>query len=491
MMDAPGVIFLRVPGVDGLAFGHLLRAIFTAREDQPLGMNFPTVPEGYVDAQSALMGHFPGDRAREYRRLLKDRRTLRVTVIGEPAAVQRRVYRHLIASQPELVGRRPEVFGSEDVFLATCRDEVTKGLARVLRTRRVRVADFDVVLVEERMEESLRTFVDVAMAWAHEVGAPRRIGLMLEAAREFEGSLVDAFGGGAMCQYEGPTPSVCQYEGPTPSGFSKRNAADVAFYERAPRGGRRNGFFALRGWKAASPSGTEPVFVFNHLPKSYGTSLRQFFGRVFGGVEDQTEFLGRAGLLDDAPVDSRRVMADTLICGHFAHGAFLLQRRYPEIWANAERFRLFTFVRDPLATAVSNFHHVRRHDPAAVAREPELYASLENYLGALENPIAQRLGCDSGSVDAVLGRYFFVGAAEHHLAGLGVLLGRMGGILEGAEPSATVERARSAVDWLAGQPLEHANAGGSGGDDGVSAGVREGFQRRNALDYEIYRRARG
>lgn len=478
-MEAPGVVFLRVPGVDALAFGHLLRAIFCWRDEATPAGESPAVPAGLVDSGAVLVGHFSGERARDYRRLLKDRRTLRVTVIGEPAAVQRRVYRHLIASQPDLAERRPKVFGSEVAFLASRQNEVTTGLARGLGKRRIGVEDFDVVLVEERMEESLRTFVNVAVDWAREVGAPRRVRLMLETAQKFDGSLVEAFWGVAGRADEA-----------VPEGFFDRNAGDVSFCERAPHGRRRTGLPTLLRWKPVAPHRGEPVFVFNHLPKSYGTSLRQFFGRVFGGVEDQTEFLGRPGLLDDAPVDAGRLTADTLLCGHFTHGGFLLQRRYPMIWADAERFRLFTFVREPLATAISNFRHVQRHDPGAVAREPELYASLESYLGALENPIAQRLGCDASSVDAVLGRYFFLGAAEDHVAGLGVLLERMRKILDGADESATVSRARAAVDWLAGQPLEHANAGGSA-DIGVSSEVREDFARRNALDYEIYRRAVG
>ncbi len=352
-------------------------------------------------------------------------------------------------------------------------DGMTRGLARALGKRRVRVADFDLVLVEERMEESLRRFVEVACERTTSV----RERILLRVARDFEGSLSEAFGGEVAAD-------EVSLRRPLRGG-------DEVFYERAVAAlsGRSRRRIGLRCWRqdGATP---EPVFVFNHLPKSYGTSLRQFFGRVFGGVEDPTEFLGGAGVVDDAPVDLRRLAADTLVCGHFTHGAFLLQRRYPEIWADAERFRLFTFVRDPLATAVSNFHHVRRHDAAAVAREPELYASLENYLGALENPIAMRLGCDAGSLNAVLGRYFFIGAAEHHGAGLGVLLERMGAILDEAASSATVERARAAVEWLAGQPLEHANAGVDG-DVGVSAEVREKFRRRNALDYDIYERALG
>ncbi len=485
-MDSPGVVFLRVPGVDGLAFGHMLRAIFCWREQTSVGIGIPGVPEGLVDSGTVLAGHFSEQPGQEYRRLLSDRRTMKVVVIADPAAVQRRVYRHLIGVQPELLEKRPKVFGSEEGFLASRRDEITRGLAGALGKRRVRVADFDAVLIEERMEESLRDFVGVAVAWADRVNAGRRVKRMLGAVLEFDGSLVEAFGGEGTGQ---PDAAI--------SGeFAKQNAVDVGFYreasERLVRGeiNRRAKRLTFRRWKPTSPAPGEPVFVFNHLPKSYGTSLRQFFGQVFGGIEDQTEFFGKPGLLDETPVDLRRLTADTLLCGHFTHGAFLLQRRYPEIWADSGRFRLFTFVRDPLATAISNFHHVRRHDSEAVSREPELYRSLESYLGALENPIAQRLGCDAGSIDAVLGRYFFVGAAEDHRTGLGVLLERMKTILQDAHPSATVARAIAAVEWLAGQKLEHSNAGGSG-EDGLSVEVREEFRRRNSLDHEIYRRALG
>ncbi|MGC1480701.1 MAG: hypothetical protein WA771_09365 [Chthoniobacterales bacterium] len=442
------------------------------------------MPEDLIGGQAALMGHFSGRRARDYRKLLTSPQSLRVTVVGEPVAVQRRVYRHLVSERPELLRARPNVFGSEGAFLAARSDEVTSALGRIVGKRRVRVEDFDVVLVDERPEESLRKFVGVAIDWARRNEAPLRIVRTLEAARDFEGSLAEAFGGG-----EKPPGSAL-----TPPPRAGMPGADRDFYAEAVRrlggsgepGVRRR--FALPSWKSAKAPAGEPVFVFNHLPKSYGTSLRHLFWQAFGGIEDHTEFLGLAGLLDDAPADLGRLSADTLVCGHFTHGALRLQERYPEIWADAERYRLFTFVRDPLATAVSNFQHVRRHDAAAVAREPGLYTSLEKYLAALENPIAKRLGCDGGSVDVVLARYFFIGAAEKHVEGLQILLKRMREILDGASESATVERARLAVDWLAGQPLEHANAGDAS-DAGLAAGAEEDFRSRNALDYEIYSRA--
>ncbi len=484
--ESAGTVFVRVPGVSALALGHLLRAVFCCREDLPgdLAAKDPvTVPEGLIDAGTALCGHFGGKRAESYRRLFRNRAAFRVTAIAEPLAVQCVVYRHLVAAQPGLMERRPGVFGSLDAFLNSRRDELTRELARVLGRRRVGVEDFDVVVVEERMEESLRAFALAAGHWA----SSERVKALLRAATRFGGSLVEEFGG--CPRADSPSPTVAE-------AFRRQNREDYALYDRAianlagPRAGRRaDRGLILRRWRVAAPD-RGPVFVFNHLPKSYGTSLRQFFGRVFGMAEDHTEFLGEAGVVDDLPFATERLTADSLLCGHFTHGAFLLPRRYPGVWADAERFQLFTFVRDPLATAVSNFHHVRRHDAAAVAREPGLYESVGSYLAALQNPIAKRLGCDAGSVDAVLGRYFFVGSAEDHVAGLPILLNRMRGVLDGAAPSASVARARAAIKWLAGQPLERTNARSASDGDEVPGAVAAEFQRVNALDYEIYRRAR-
>lgn len=438
------------------------------------------VPSGLIGAGSAISGHFDRDRAADYRELIRDPRTLLVTVIRDPIEVHRAVYRHVVRSEPETRERRPKVFATEESFLESRKDEVTRGLAQALGKRRVRVGSFRSVLVEERMEESMREFVTIALGWAKMVGAPSRIISMLGAAKKFDGALTDAFGGG----------QVCQREGRTPPGFAERNAGDVQFYRDAVRAleegqpRARKSFF--QRWKPALPIADEPVFVFNHLPKCFGTSLRVFFQGAFGSVEDHTEFLGRVGLLDDEPIDCERLAADTMLMGHFAHGALRLRVRYPEIWADRRRYRLFSFVREPLSAAVSSFYHVTDRTTGPVVPDPGLFSSLDTYLRRVNNPLAAGLGWSEGEdVKAVGERYFFVGRAEAVEREVPRLLAEMRSQLDGAVASPTTSRALAAISALEGRALPHANAS-SGRRIEIDPETEAIFRERNAVDYRLY-----
>ncbi len=489
-----GILWIQLPGVPSATLRHVLCATTAYRDDQPpeavsADAVVDPVPDELIDVQSTLAGFFPGGVQRRHRRLWRDPGVFRLTLISDPCDVQAAVYRHLVGTDPSLPERKPARFQTLEKFLTTRVEPLTSALAAALGSRKASFAMFDGVLVANDMDPSLRKLAG-ALAERVDSGADdageRRQAEIFRQLLAYSGSLTAAFGG--------PEAPAEEISSALRSEFARRNPRDTAFYQAARERlatGRllaRSRIFPLPVPPRRLVRPSDPVFVFNHLPKSYGTSLRGWLQGAFGMIEDHTLFLGVPDALAEFPASTGRLAADMILCGHFAHGDYLLPRRYPEVWKNPGRFAIFTFVRDPLETAISNYRHVVTRDPATAAAQPALYGSLGSYLAALENPIAKRLGCDADP--AAQDRYFFIGAVEAGDAALRGLLERMRTVLDGAIDSATVRRARMAIQFLAGRPLPHANpaTGPLPGMD-LTAADREDFRQRNTLDYEIHRKA--
>lgn len=469
------------------ALGRLLRAVFCYREDVPLLGNreaFATLalPESLLGDDAVLAGSFQGDYSlrKRYPELARHPKAFRIAAIEDPLIAQARVYRHLLETQPDLPARKPARFSTLGHFLRSRTNSISQALAEALGRRRVSVKDFDAVAGDD--PEGLAHLAARLSEWTTDRRAKRLLQALVEApekcAREFPAAPAEAI----------------QIDEGTLRIFRRQNRADYELFEasreRAHR--RRRQWPILRKIATSSTpaAADEPAFVFNHLPKSYGSSLRVLLAGGFSMVEDHTRFLDVEGVIRDTPVDTSRLTADTIFAGHLCHGDFLLQRRYPEIWANP-RFKIFTYLRNPLDTAISNFLHVTERYPEVVAADPELYASVDEYVRRMNNPIAERLGCTRENMDAVLGRYFFIGVAEKHHESLPRLLDAMERQLAQAPDSITVRRARAVLPQLRSRTLPHENPRRSGDSlrECLSAETLEIFQSRNALDLEIYRHA--
>lgn len=476
-----GILWIRTPGVPALPLVHMLRAVFCFREDMPAdsGRPLPAVPETSIGSGCALAGFFSGATAlsRRYPALARDSRVFRLTAVNDPAEIAAAVYRHLVAADPELPARRPRMFQSLDAFLDSRAEPLTAGFAAAFGRRSATISMFDAVVVGEAMENSLRS---LARLLRLRFDAGSREEFLLTRICEYQGSVERAFAGDEAAA---PLPEELRRR------YRARNPRDARFYDaarqRLDRAGRRR--FSLRRPRPVR-DGEDPVFVFNHLPKCYGTSLRVWLQTAFGSVEDHTEFLGAAQPVAGPPVGIRMLAADTVLCGHFCDGNYRLPVRYPEAWRAGSRFHFFTFLRDPLSMAISDYRHVTRTDPARVGAQPQMFASLEAFLLAQNNPLAFRLGCGESDWLDVIERHFFVGVAERLEVSLHGLLEGMRRILNRVYPRASTDRALAALDILARSPLPHANAG-SAPDVEMSEGTLRDFRERNALDYKIYQHA--
>jgi len=149
---------------------------------------------------------------------------------------------------------------------------------------------------------------------------------------------------------------------------------------------------------------SDQVYVFHHIPRSGGTSVTRVIRNWFwvvrdyrpGGERDQSFFENRK---DVSSLKNYKCLA-----GHFGVDGCYLCQRYPEMLTD-DRFRIFTFVRDPLETKISLYYYEKKHGL-------NVGVTLEEHLMGRPNYIANRLPCTKDNYRSVLDRYYFVGITE-------------------------------------------------------------------------------
>ena len=149
------------------------------------------------------------------------------------------------------------------------------------------------------------------------------------------------------------------------------------------------------------------VYVFHHLPKCGGTAslraFRQWFRIVYDYREDVSPQATTAFLKNKLDLSS--LDEHSLLAGHFEVQGAHLHQRYPEVLSE-ERFRLITFVRDPLEVGLSLYFYER------AMRDSYAYPGLAGRLASLDNYLASIFPCTAADYKAVIDRYFFVGLTE-------------------------------------------------------------------------------
>jgi hypothetical protein len=149
-----------------------------------------------------------------------------------------------------------------------------------------------------------------------------------------------------------------------------------------------------------------PRYLFHHLPKSGGTSLKSALGQWFTVVAD---YRAPRATETPPPLALDRLGPGDLLAGHFAADDMPLAARYPET-ADPTRWRRFTFLRDPLETALSDYFFTRRKrtqfDPSYSA--PTLGAYLADYPGLF----LRHFECTADTWPEVLQSYWFVGTLD-------------------------------------------------------------------------------
>lgn len=207
-----------------------------------------------------------------------------------------------------------------------------------------------------------------------------------------------------------------------------------------------------------------PVYFFHHLPKCGGTSVRRALDEWFYVNAD---YWNEHENKEAPPVDLKPLNRNNCVAGHFGHEDYFIRDRYPKVWRgfNAQkRYRIFTFIRDPLEMRCSLFRHQVK---LGRTWHPQLFASIMEY----NNYYARIMGLDESNWERGLARYFFIGPADNLQESFDVLATLIDKpMLELAAVNTTERNKASSKDAL-------------------SASEYDAFMEANQLDYAIYHRA--
>ena len=208
-----------------------------------------------------------------------------------------------------------------------------------------------------------------------------------------------------------------------------------------------------------------PVYVFHHIPKCGGTSVRAALDEWFAVNDDYTP----PSLVEpQPPITLKSLSRNNCIAGHFGHEGHYLDQRYPALFAGfraKHRYRVFSFLREPLQMRCSLYRHELKQ---GVAQAPDLASAIMTF----PNYYSRILHVTEDTWRERLNAYFFIGDVDDLQDSFNVLAKLIN------KPEVMLPSVNTTV----------ANR-----DDSLSALSQEqieAFKAANALDYEIYRWAR-
>lgn len=205
----------------------------------------------------------------------------------------------------------------------------------------------------------------------------------------------------------------------------------------------------------------DPIYIYHHIPKSGGMSIiealeswfivRHDHSDTFYSGESDPEFVNN-------PYDLSSFRSYQCLCGHFGTEEIYLHNRYPMV-ADDSRFRLFSFIRDPLETKTSLYYFEKK-------RGLDGGHTLAEHLGGRHNYIASRFPCTEENYKEILNRYFFIGITERAQESLDMLAKLLN------KPRVKLKRVNTTS-----RDDEYAQ---------LTDEIKNKFKRENRLDYLIY-----
>ncbi|MEM9622611.1 MAG: hypothetical protein AAF993_13240 [Pseudomonadota bacterium] len=197
-----------------------------------------------------------------------------------------------------------------------------------------------------------------------------------------------------------------------------------------------------------------PGYIFHHIPKCGGSSINKVVQLWFEQIRDY-----RSGFNKDYAnfIDIDTLSSDQCLCGHWELDGFYLHQRYPQAY-NQDKFRVFSFVRDPLQTRQSLFRFEVKYNR-------NKGTSYRTHLLSRPNWLAQRFPVTIDNYQEFLNQYFFIGILERGQESLDTLAKMIG------KPSVTLPRENVTI---------------AGEEASLSDEFIEEFKEANRLDYAIY-----
>ncbi|HED13618.1 MAG TPA: hypothetical protein ENI62_08195 [Gammaproteobacteria bacterium] len=212
---------------------------------------------------------------------------------------------------------------------------------------------------------------------------------------------------------------------------------------------------ARRAYVQQSPR--SPVTVFHHIPKCGGTSVLDALANWFMMVPDYGS--GWTGYYPKK-LNTDSLRSAHCLCGHFELEGNHLHQRYPEVFTS-NRFRVITFVRDPLQVKLSLFRYEKENNVLKTD-------VIEDHLLSRPNYIADRFPATLDNYREIIDRYFFVGILEKGQACLDNL-------------ARVLDKPEVVMPWKNDTRKDNSTNMGN-----ISSAFLERFREDNALDYLIY-----
>ncbi|HMQ70191.1 MAG TPA: hypothetical protein PKA90_14495 [Ignavibacteria bacterium] len=152
-----------------------------------------------------------------------------------------------------------------------------------------------------------------------------------------------------------------------------------------------------------------PSYIYHHLMKCGGTSvtmaLQNWFKLELDHIDVESHRIELNHYLK-YKLNLENINSDSCIISHFHFDGTYLHQRYPEVLNPDSRFRIFTFVREPLAIRASLYYYERK-------RGGFKNLTLKSYINSSgTNFLARLFPCDESDYKEVLDRYFFIGITE-------------------------------------------------------------------------------
>lgn len=214
------------------------------------------------------------------------------------------------------------------------------------------------------------------------------------------------------------------------------------------------------------------IYIFNHIPKCGGTSLRIIMRNWFCIIDDypphdlkfsdKTQHeLALQNFIENKP-NYLNIKPWELISGHYHLPEFEISLRFPGVFENSQ-VRVITFVREPLDLMFSHFYYGKKKGHSYI-----LWDTIEEYLlNAMPNQLAHAIGCTESNYIERLDSYFFIGVLENFEDSINTLARLLGKTL----PINTPHSNSSNKELVSGQ---------------LEDSVLKKFKARNKLDYLVY-----
>jgi hypothetical protein len=205
-------------------------------------------------------------------------------------------------------------------------------------------------------------------------------------------------------------------------------------------------------------------YLFNHIPKTGGTTLRKALAEWFEVVDDYAVGWNPSRKPKD-PVRFGDLGQNQIVMGHYCTPGRFLDERYPGIFGDPS-IRLISVVREPLELSISHYRFVVRKG------KNEDNLSLEEHILRHRNIQARFLNCTGANLEERLSDYYFIGCQELLQDSFDLLAEDLG-----KPPLKLSEYSRNIAPSCEPKPE-------------VEPKVLEQYLEQNSIDYALHRKVR-